>query len=653
LAYTENGRLIRVSGDPKQYYTAGTLCSKGYSYISYVYHPDRIRYPIRQIPRGSGNWQRIGWDVALQEISQKILEIYYKNGNLFPLAFMDGKANTGILARTIQYMLSSVGPITELISPGSGNPGLDAEVLDFGQYCSRDPEEMKKTDLIVLWGINPAVTAIHQMRFLQQVRKRGTTIILIDVFPSATARYVDDIILVNPGGDGALALAVIRELLYKNSVDYHYILQETEGWEDLKDWLLVADPEKLHHTAGVSANKIEFLAEKIRTHAAVSFWLGKGLQKYKNSEQNLQAIHALAAAGGIQGNTGGGIFFRQAVDDFSSKIWDMMHLKENGKLNSKLFPAKIVNHKPELQMLWVTQSNPLVQGVNLQTLQKLMDGLELVVTTDCFLTPTALNSDIVLPGTTPFEAEDIVAGSWHRWVGYNEQAIRPLGEARSELDIARALTQVLNANEDGVCLFPAERNLPEWLQLAMPAKICALMGIENYEQLKNGPRKLPSNEIDALSSEKARFRFKVPEGVAQEYQETLKLVRQELPPPAYPYRLICIRQADRLNSQYGNLSWIMEGQNSHEILVGAELAGAKGIATGNKVTLYNSYGEVVFIAKVCKELLKPVLMCSARQDLNGRSINCLVSDLNVNSDNDSKQASNAFFHETFVNIVRL
>lgn len=649
FAYVDNGRLLKVSGNPLNSYTLGTLCPKGYSLVQQVYHPDRVLYPLRQSMRGSGDWKRITWEEALQEISGNILRIYHKNGDLLPLALLDGKANTGALARSLSGMLSSIASITQIESPQSGGPGLDAQLLDFGGYSPKDPEDMRKAELIVLWGVNPASTAIHQMGILQQARRRGTKVILIDVFPSTTADRVDEIILVKPGGDGALALAVLRQLIFKSSVNYRFLLNQAEGWESLKDWLLETDPAEMSEAAGVSSKIIAHLADEIRRSSKPVFWIGKGLQKYANSGQSIRAIHALAAAGGLMETCGEGIYTSQPAGSLLTGLWDSDCAK-----NRKISFSSIQNsqaNNPRLSMLWITQSNPLVQGSELQAVQEMMDSLDLIVTTGHFLTPTSLSSDIALPATTFLEAEDLVAGSWHQWLGFNEQAIRPQGEARSELAIAQSLAMALNEKSPGICPFPVERTIAQWLQRAVSQEVYDMLGIDNFQELRNGPRKVLVKNLSAKTKDQ-KYKFIAPEALELGCPEIPSMVAPLSHPKGYPYRLIGLRRADRLNSQLGNIRWLLEGQAADEILISGELARLKGIGSEDKVTVYNQRGEIVLKAKVCQELPGQIVVCSARQDINGKSINTLVGGREADMGKASNGVNDLAFNEVFVNIVR-
>lgn len=648
LSTAENGRLKKVAGDPEQTFTAGTLCSKGYSYLQYVYNPDRILHPLRQTHRGAGNWERITWEEALEEITDRILKIYRESGSFLPLAFHSGTGNKGVLARAMYYMLSSLGPITQFRNLGAGAVSADAQILDFGRTLPLDPEEMSAADLIVLWGVNPAATSIHQMRLLQKVRQEGGEVILIDVYPSLTARRVDDYVLVKPGGDGALALAILRELIFKNSLDYAFLQERSEGWEDFRDWLLEADPAELERVSGVKRARISYLADKIRSATAPVFWLGKGLQHYSNSGQNIRAIHALAVSGGL----GCSIYESYDTERLFRGMWGFPGEQHNRHLGFSSLTSTFQGLDPAIRMLWITQSNPLMQGTALANFRKTLETIELIVTTEHFLTETARYSDIILPSATLFETEDVVAGGWNKWIGLNEQTIAPLGEVKSELEIAQALTRKLNQREEGICPFPAERTPKEWLNLAVNPQLCDRLGISSYEQLREGPKKLSLFGMEGLLKSAPKYRFVVTEANEQGVPEIPMLLGPITAAGGYPYRLISIHQAVRFNSQLSNLSWLAEGVGPPEILIGQKIALAKGIGTGNPVMLYNQAGEVILKAKVCDSVPDDILICSSREDMHGKSINTLVSTHETDLGRITKNNSDLAHHETFVNLNR-
>jgi len=652
MAHVEGGRLLKVSGDPWQTYTMGTLCCKGYNYVKYVYHPERILYPLRQTPRGSGNWQRITWDEALGRIADAILTIRQETGSFLPLTYLGGTGNTGVLAQSMLHMLSSLGPITQVKNNRVGAAGQDAQLLDFGEYTLRDPEEMKEADLIILWGVNPTSTAIHQMRILQRARRKGSKIISIDVFPSRATGWVDEFILVHPGGDGALALAVLRELLYKNGLDHYFLSQKTTGWEDFRDWLLEADPTEFNEISGASNVEISTLADKICNSQAVAFWLGKGLQRYSNSGQSIRSIHALAAAGGILGESGGGVYAPVDLDYLLKDIW----LDQGELQNRKIFhllpglaqELSILNSPPRL--LWITQGNPLVQATELQSFKKVLTGLDLIITTDHFLTETASNSDIFLPATTLFETKDVIVGSWNKWVGLNGQAIKPLGESKSELEIAQNLTRVLNQHSPGICSFPADRSLDQWLDAAI-ALIGGRLRANGVSRLKHGPQKLSAFGLAPKLRNKYSYRFIAPEAMDQGCPEIPSLISPATAPIGYPYRLISVHQVDSFNSQLGNMPWLAEGKENAQILLGGALAKRKGLYSGDFVTIYNQHGEIILRVRVIDDFPEFLLIATARTDVNGKSINSLVGAQLTDLGLLSRGFSDIAYHDTFVNLA--
>ncbi|MBS3968989.1 MAG: molybdopterin-dependent oxidoreductase, partial [Clostridia bacterium] len=150
LAYVKNGRLVKVSGDPLHGYTRGKLCSKGYNYLNMVYNPDRLKYPMRQAVRGSGIWQKISWDEALEIICEKILDLKDRYGTTLPVCLNKYSGNFGLLHYAAEGMFNSLGPTTQSLGSPCWSAGLDAQFFDFGNNYNSDPEEIEQAELIIL-----------------------------------------------------------------------------------------------------------------------------------------------------------------------------------------------------------------------------------------------------------------------------------------------------------------------------------------------------------------------------------------------------------------------------------------------------------------------------------------------------------------------
>lgn len=654
----ERGRLIKVTGDPDHDYTKGKLCCKGYAYTDYVYNPRRITSPMIQSPRFSGNWQRISWADALEMIARKIVELKHHYGSFLSIGLLKGPGNYGVLAEAAEGLFSSLGSITLAAGSLCLSAGWDAQLLDFGGTKNRDPSEMAKAKLLILWGVNPAATAIHQMPFIQKVRENGGKVVLIDIVPTAMVNQVDEFIQVRPGGDGALALAILRQLMLKDQLDYDFIKERSIGWEPFHQWLLQVNCVELSTISGVGEETILALAELVAGGKPVAFWPGSGMQRYANGGQNMRAIDALAAASGNFDLPGGGIFFQNL--DF----WGLNHRIFWSGLDDQSSQNRLVGlnalarnlaacQNPPVKLLWITASNFLARGTDINKMREQMADMELTVTVDHFMTATAESCDLFLPATTCFESWDLVIGYWHSLIGINQQAINPVGECRSELEIARSLSKVLNTLQPGISPFHENGTDEEWLERFSPW-LTQNVGIESYRDLLGGVRPMSQARLDkektsVLSTEK--FQFQSTGAMAQGCPEIPILVAPIPPPTAYPYRFLVLHRAENLNTQFSYLDWIND-KEQREILLSSEIAKCKGIKEGEAVIVYNEQGEIHMNVKIKYGVPNDTIIAYNWRDLYGKPVNILTKVQETDLGQALTGFSGVAYHDTFVNLAR-
>ncbi len=163
----EDGTIKFITGNPNNSYTNGRLCVKGFTYPNYVYSPDRIKYPMKQKKRGSGQWERISWDEAYDMIAKKILEIKEKHGSTLPIALNKYSGNFNVLSYGVEGMMSSWGYTTRAHGTPCWPAGIYSQSSDFVTIVNSDPEMMVKSKSLIIWGAPPAWTAVHSMSIIQ------------------------------------------------------------------------------------------------------------------------------------------------------------------------------------------------------------------------------------------------------------------------------------------------------------------------------------------------------------------------------------------------------------------------------------------------------------------------------------------------------
>ena len=219
----EDGRITFITGNEKNHYTKGRLCVKGNTYPRIVYSPDRIKYPMRQKGRGTGNWERISWDEAYTIIAKKILAIKKEYGNTLPICLNKYSGNFNILNYATEGMLSSIGYTTRAQGTPCDPAGSDAQAFDMGTAYNNDPEQFMDAEYIILWGANPAWTSAHSMYFIEQAKEKGTKLVVIDPLITQTASKADEYIQIKPSTDGALALGMIRYIIDHHLYDEEWV----------------------------------------------------------------------------------------------------------------------------------------------------------------------------------------------------------------------------------------------------------------------------------------------------------------------------------------------------------------------------------------------------------------------------------------------
>ncbi|TDA70263.1 MAG: DMSO reductase [Clostridia bacterium] len=712
ISTVENGRLVRVEGDPEHGFTRGRLCAKGYAYPQLIYSRRRITVPMRQYPRGSGHWHRISWEEALTTIAAKILELKGRYGSLLSVCLNKQSGNFGYLHYAVEGMFNAMGYITRAEGNSCWSAGLDARIFDLGADRQSDPEDMALARSIVLWGVNPAWTAVHQMHFITMAREQGATLVVIDPLYTATAAQADYYIQVRPGEDGALALGVARYILERGWQDEDFLREYVLGWPEFRSYLerevsVVWAAEK----AGVAPEAVAVLAKLLAWYKPAAIWTGMGLQRHTNGGQNVRAITAPAAMTGNLGQPGGGLYYA------SQQTWNLLKYNARdwppppGATGWVLWPGVVgdgagdglepvagggsrpvgaagvvagrqaragdpgvaVGHRPvntndfarqvlactdpPVKMLWVASRGLASQDPLVTSLEEAMGLMETVVLVDHFLTPTARFADIFLPATTPFEEWDVVLSYWHYWLGINQPAIAPVGESRSDLEIAMHLSAKMNELSPGSCTFPTSGSQEEWVAAEFTPEIYVLADIRDYRELLDRPRKLAWPRVSWEGG-----KFATPSGKYELCSEQAQkcglpslpvYVPPAAPSPAYPYRLLTSHQQLGINSQFLHLGWL-GGSERATVLLPPGLARRLGVRSGMQVCLYNASGEVVLPAMVSRQVPEDVLLCyQGWYGPGAPEINAIVGGLMTDMGSYKTGFPAPALYDTFVNIYVL
>jgi anaerobic selenocysteine-containing dehydrogenase len=279
----ENGRAVKMRGNPDQPYTRGALCVKVNRYLEHTQARDRILYPLRRTgPKGSGQFERITWDEALDEISVRLRGIVEEHGGeaIWPylgtgtLGYLQGCE--GVAGRRFWNLLGASRHWLNICS-AAGNAGLRRTL---GTAAGMDPENFALSKLILLWGTNTLTSGHHLWKFIQDARADGAYVVAIDPVRTRTADQADEHLAIRPGTDGALALGLLNVVLAENAQDEEFLAEHTEGWDDFREEILRHPVERVAEITGIPAEAVHRLGMRLAHTRPTALRATHGLQRH-------------------------------------------------------------------------------------------------------------------------------------------------------------------------------------------------------------------------------------------------------------------------------------------------------------------------------------------------------------------------------------
>jgi anaerobic selenocysteine-containing dehydrogenase len=603
---------VRTVGDPDHPITRGWLCRKGSQYLERHTSPDRLLYPLRRVgPKGEGRFERISWDMALDLVAERWQAIIAEYGAEAILPY--GYSGTmGIVNRTAgeRRFLNRLGAsiLDRSICSEAGHAAMHATL---GGSFGADPEDIPNARLIVIWGCNPVATNPHVVPLLQEAKRHGATIVLIDPRVSETARYADWQIQPYPGTDGALALAVISAIVAAGRHDAAFLAERTVGWAALRDRAARFTPERASEITRLPVDTIRRLAQLYAERRPGLIVTGPGLQRHTNGGQAMRCLLALAAVTGQYGQPGGGLLYNNRY-----LVWDPEIVGHDAELRARTPRTLSINQigqallhaDPPIRSLLVVNGNPAAVAQDQARITRglLRDDLFTVVH-EIFPTDTVRYADVVLPATMQLEQLDLHLSYWSLYLRLNLPAVAPPGEARSNLELYQALARRLGYTEP--CLYASGEEIVREL-LASPNPLLA--GI-TWERLVAEPAvrlTLPTRPWVPF----ADGHFPTASGKLELYSETLAAAgadplpswvpERESPESSpdlfgrYPLKLLTPKEQHFLGSSFANLPTFRMLAGEPTIELHPDDAAARGIVDGVWVEAFNDRGSCRLQARV-------------------------------------------------------
>lgn len=665
------GKATKIQGDPDHPVTRGFLCAKVAKYLDRVYSPDRVLYPMKRVkPKGPTSFgpaafERITWGEALDTVTTRLKAIAEEFGpeSIIPYSYGGtlGQLNNASMDHRFFHRLGA----SQLNRTICATAGGDALISVLGKKLGTEPEQFRKSKYIIAWGANIHGNNVHLWPFLEEARRNGAKLVVIDPYRTRTARVADWHIPINPGTDVALALGMMRIIIEEGLYDADYVSKYTLGFDELK--ARVSEPlyatDSVAQLTGIAADDIRKLAREYATVTPSVIRMNYGIQRCENGGMAARAVTMLPCligswkhvGGGLQLSTSGAFPFNK-----ESLIRSELMLKSPLKR-----PARVINmseigrvlttltdaNKKEVpaKAVFVYNSNPVAVAPNHNDVVRGFSRPDVfTVVHEQFFTDTTDYADILLPATTFFEHKELQGSYGHYYLQVSDQAIAPLGECKSNVDLFRELALRFGFDKDEP-LF--RQSVDEMIDGALASDNKWFKGItrerlENEKHIRlnfNGSGTQPTAEQEPFLPH-AEGNFPTPSGKAEFYSESLK--KQGLDPIAcfiaptesrhnrekskqFPLEMLARKADNHLNSTFCNIPTHQKMEESHLLEISTADAAARGIRDGDQVRVFNARGEINLTARV-DGAVRPGVVASrlnwARLSPGGKNINVLTAE---------------------------
>jgi anaerobic selenocysteine-containing dehydrogenase len=668
LVEVRDGRAVGFRGDPDHPVTQGWLCAKVRPYLQRVFAPDRLLHPLRRAgEKGGGAWQRITWDEAIAEITDRwqAITAEYGGAAILPYSYSGtlGLLQLGVVNARLWNRMGASGLQRSIC----GAAAETAVRLTLGARMSPDPRDVRHSRLIVIWGHNPASTSPHFMPFLRDAQRAGAYVVVIDPRRTTTARSADEHLQPHPATDGALALGLMHVLFAEGLHDEIWLREHSIGWEDLRQRAMEYPPQRVAAITGIPAQHIVALARRLGTTKPAVLKFADGVQRHGNGGQTSRALACLPAVVGQLGVRGGGLIY--SASDYVS--WDSEAVDHRAEcpprprtINMNRLGAALTGEAidPPVMSLYVFAANPAAATPNSSLI---LHGLRredlFTVVHEQFMTDTARYADIVLPATTQLEQVDLHRPYGQRHLQYNHAAIAPLGEAKSNWDVMRLLAVGMGYDEWWLQQ-DAEAVLEEIIEASRPHNPL-LAGITLERLQAEGT--VPYTLTEASDVPFADGHFPTASGKVELRCQAMAAygldpLPEHVPPAEFaaglapdddglpPLTLITAAAHHFVTTSMANQPALLAKEGTPFVQIHPADAAARGIVDGEDVIVNNDRGWCTLRAVVTEDVRRGVAVSPkgrwASLSPDGRTVNWLTSDALADL------AGQSTFHSNLVHI---
>jgi anaerobic selenocysteine-containing dehydrogenase len=635
----------RVRGSKKQTYTAGVICAKVARYAERIHHPERVTFPMRRIGRkGSGQFVRISWDEALDEIAARFDQAEREFGaeSVWPYYYA---GTMGLVMRDGINRLANVKKYSRFYQTICANVARVGFAIGTGKIAGVDPREMGVSDLVVIWGTNPVNTQVNVMTHASRARKeRGARIAAVDIYNNDTMKQADIKIILRPGTDGAFACGVMHVLFREGLADRAYMAKYTDCPDELEAHLKMRTPEWASAICGVPVADIEAFARAVGETKRSFFRMGYGFTRSRNGATQMHAALCIPAVTGAWQYEGGGAFFNNfALWHFDESIiegHDALDRNTRWLDQSKIGriltgDAEALKGGAPVKAMLIQNTNPVTVAPEQNLVREGFAREDLfTVVHEQFMTETAQMADIVLPATMFMEHDDLYYGGGHQHISVGPKLIDPPGECRSNHEVLQGLSRRLKISHPGFTMTPREL-IDATLKLSGHGDIAGLEA-DIWRDLQ--PDFRTSHYLDGFAHPDKKFHFKAdwanpPFGLTMGDVDKMPALPDhwrviEETDEAHPFRLATSPSRSFLNTSFNETPSSQAREGKASVMIHPLDAASLGIADGDAVTLGNMRGETSLIAKHFDGVRRGVLIAESihpnRDHIGGKGINVLT-----------------------------
>ncbi len=602
-------KIGRLRGSKTNTYTDGVICSKVSRYQERVHHQKRLTTPLKRIgKKGEGNFKTISWDVALDEIAHafKQATLLYGSESIWPYYYA---GTMGLVQRDginrLRHVMKYSGQ-EETICTTLADAGW---VAGAGDYLGVDPREISESDLIVMWGGNPASTQVNVMNHISKARKkRDAKLIVVDPYQTRTAQVADIHLALKPGTDAALACSVMHILFRDGYADKSYMEKYTDYPKEFENHLQTRDSHWGSKITGLTVEEIEAFGRLYGNNKRSFLRLGYGFTRSRNGAINMHAASCLPAVTGAWQYKGGGALYSnksiygwdktliEGLDSYDPNVrkLDMSRIGEILTGNTEDLKGGV-----PVKAMIIQNTNPAVVAPDSSKVNCGLKREDLFLCVhEQFLTDTAKYADIVLPATTFLEHNDIYQGGGHSHVIVGPKIIEPYKNSRENHQVICDIAKRLGAQHPGFKMSAIQIIDDLLLKANYP---------DSRKILKTGWHDcMPSFDIahhlNGWPTPNKKFRFRGVWKNTRENKDQKKLPEIpdfpdhfeviESPDIEHPFRLITAPAHNFLNTSFTETQTSTSKENQPEIILTKADAESLNVKQGEIVKVGNNQGYI-------------------------------------------------------------